>query len=951
MKRVGRIGWLPGFAVRGFAAGLIALFILGLSGCGGSSSQPIGVSLTSSVAGSAIDQAQTVAITATVANDSKSAGVMWSVSGSGSQGTLSGQTTTSVTYNAPSTVTTAFTATVTATSITDATKSATLQIKVNPLPSITTTSLPAATAGVGYTGALTVSGGTSPYTWTITSGTLPAGLVLNSASGLIVGTVTGASSTSLTFKVTDEAGNSSSRALTLTVNPPPALVISTASLPGAALGVAYSQMLQATGGVPAYSWSITSGSLPAGLSLSSAGVISGTPSGSTGTSNFTVKVTDSQTPTPATSSANLSITVSIAPLTITTTSLTGGVTGKAYNQTLQANGGNPPYSWSITLGSLPAGLSLNASTGAITGTPTATGTSSFTVKVTDSALASATANLSITINGALAITTTSLPGGSVGATYSSTVQANGGVTSYTWKVTSGSLPAGLSLNTSSGNISGTPTATGTSNFTIQVTDSESPAVTVSKGLSITIGAQGCTNNGTLSGNYAFVASGWSSSVTAMSIGGSFLADGNGHITAGFIDVADQGAATTTESGTFTGTYCVNSNNLATMNLTYGGGLSGSNTFAAALDASDSNGHIISYDSSARKVSGLLRKQNTTAFSTSKIDGNYALGMAGADEFGSRFGIAGAVSFNGSGAISGVDDSDTGGVVQTSQTLSATNFSVVATGASAGRGTATITSTLGNTNFAFYVVSTSEMLTMAFDTTETPPIILAGQVLQQSGTFTDASLDGVSVIELQSLGSNIEPTVAAGLFTTTGNSATYTYSADENQGGTMSTPSDSGTFSVSANGRVHLVSTGGNFPPVLYLVAPNQAFVVGTDAGVSFGTMEPQTGSGFNASSFTGNYLGGSRPPTSANVSEEADYLNANGTNAVTGTSAQNSSTGPESQTISAAYSVSSNGRVVMSEGGAPILYLYIVSPSQAVALSVSSTQNPDTAPRLIDFHQ
>jgi len=501
VKRVGRFEWLPGFVV----TGLMVFLALALSGCGGSSNQPVGVSLTSSVAGNAIDQAQTVSITASVTNDSKTAGVMWSVSGaSGSQGTLSGQTTTAVTYNAPPSVTSAFTATVTATSITDATKSATVQIKVNPLPSITTTSLPQATAGVAYSAAPSVSGGTSPFQWTITSGTLPAGLSLNPTSGVIAGTATGAGSASLTFKVTDTAGNSSSHAITLTVNPPPALTITTGSLAGAGLGVSYSQTLQATGGVPSYTWSVTSGSLPAGLSLSSAGVISGTPSGTTGTSNFTVTVTDSQTPTPATKSASLSITVSIAPLSVTTTSLSGGVTGTAYSQTLQANGGNPPYTWSISLGALPANLSLNASTGAITGTPTATGTSTFTVKVTDSAQASATASLSITINGPLAITTTSLPGGGTGTSYSSTVQASGGVTPYTWTITSGSLPAGLSLNSTSGNISGTPTATGMSSFTIQVTDHESPAAAVSAGLSITIGTQGCTNNNVLNGNYAFV---------------------------------------------------------------------------------------------------------------------------------------------------------------------------------------------------------------------------------------------------------------------------------------------------------------------------------------------------------------------------------------------------------------------------------------------------------------
>jgi hypothetical protein len=656
----------------------------------------------------------------------------------------------------------------------------------------------------------------------------------------------------------------------------------------------------------------------------------------------------------------LSITVSVAPLSVTTASLAGGSIGTAYSQTLLANGGSPPYTWSIPVGTLPANLTLNPSTGAITGTPTATGTSNFTVKVTDSAQASATASLSITISTALAITTTALPSGGVNTPYSSTVKASGGATPYTWKITSGSLPTGLSLNATSGNISGTPTATGASSFTIQVTDNESPAVSVSANLSITIATEGCTNNSVLNGSYAFVTSGWSSSGTETSIGGSLVANGNGNITSGIVDIADQNSAPSTQSGTFTGTYCVNSSNLATINLTYGGGITGSNTFVAALDSSDSNGHIISYDSSGRKVSGLLRKQTTAAFSTSQIDGNYAFGIIGVDQFGVRLGMAGEFNSNGAGTLTGEDDSDSG-TPQTAQTLSASNFSVSSTGASAGRGTATITTTIGNTNFVFYVVSTSEMLMMALDT-EAPPVILAGQVLQQqSNPFTDASLDGISVIELQSLGSNIEPTVAVGIFTTTGNSATYTYSADENQGGTMSTASDSGTFSltsngiVSSNGRVALTSgVGGSFPPVLYLVAPNQAFVIGTDAGVSFGTMNPQTATTFNAASLNGNYLGGSQPPTSPNVNEEADAVNSTGVNTLSGTSDQNGSGGPESETFSATYAISQtgpNGKFVVSQGGIPVMYLYMISASQAVTLPVSSAQNADTNPKLIDFHQ
>jgi hypothetical protein len=168
---------------------------------------------------------------------------------------------------------------------------------------------------------------------------------------------------------------------------------------------------------------------------------------------------------------------------------------------------------------------------------------------------------------------------------------------------------------------------------------------------------------------------------------------------------------------------------------------------------------------------------------------------------------------------------------------------------------------------------------------------------------------------------------------------------------MSTESDSGGYSVSSNGRVTLTPSGGGSVTVLYLVAQNQAFAIGTDVGVDFGVIEPQTGSNFANASFSGNYLGGSQPPQTANVGEEADYLNSNGTVAVTGTTDTNGSAGPQSGAISATYSVSSNGRVVVSQSGNPVVYMYIISASQAVALPVSSSQNPDADPKLIDFHQ
>ncbi len=272
---------------------------------------------------------------------------------------------------------------------------------------------------------------------------------------------------------------------------PAAPVITTKSLASATQNTAYTATLAATGGQMPYTWSIPTGSLPTGLQLnSSTGAITGTPTGNAGTSNFTVKVTDNAS-NEATQA--LSITVNPPP-SVNTTSLPSGTQNVVYSASLSASGGTAPLTWSISAGSLPAGLQLNSSTGAITGTPTGNaGTSNFTVKVTDANGAAATAALSITINPTpLSITTTSLGNATVGVAYNASIRASGGTTPYAWSlINSTSLPAGLQLNATTGAITGTPTSTGTTNFTVQVTDSTQPtAQTASKAFSITVNSAG-----------------------------------------------------------------------------------------------------------------------------------------------------------------------------------------------------------------------------------------------------------------------------------------------------------------------------------------------------------------------------------------------------------------------------------------------------------------------------
>jgi beta-glucanase (GH16 family) len=267
------------------------------------------------------------------------------------------------------------------------------------------------------------------------------------------------------------------------------LEITTATLPSGTIGASYSDALQVTGGTAPYTWKAVSGSLPAGLTLSTSGNISGKPS-SAGQSTFTLQAKDAEaTPQAATVSLTIAVSAPAAvPLTITSASLPAATAGSAYSATLTAQGGTPAYTWSLYSGQLPTGLILSSS-GIISGTPTASGSFSFASQVKDSATPSQSATLSLSISVAaaapLSVTAASLPGATVGSAYSATLAAQGGIRPYTWTLASGQLPTGLTLS-SLGVISGTPTASGTFTFTSQAKDSSTPSQSAAQAEVITV---------------------------------------------------------------------------------------------------------------------------------------------------------------------------------------------------------------------------------------------------------------------------------------------------------------------------------------------------------------------------------------------------------------------------------------------------------------------------------
>ena len=360
--------------------------------------------------------------------------------------------------------------TVTATDAGSCTGTRDYNVVIGSCPTITLapSTLPNGQVGSAYSQSITASGGTAPYTFAVTAGSLPPGMTLG-AGGLLSGTPSASGPFSFTITATDAASCTGSLAYSLVIDPCPTITLSPPQLPNGQAGQPYSQSLSASGGTAPYSYTVTAGVLPTGLSLSLGGVISGTPTGN-GTFNFTVTATDA---VGCSGSRAYTIIIGSCPtITLSPSTLPSGSVGSSYSQTITASGGTAPYSFSLSAGSLPPGLSLS-SAGVLSGTPSASGNYNFTVTAIDASLCFGSLSYSMDIGSCpvITITPSAVPDGVEGIAYTVTFSASGGVAPYTWSVTGGALPPGLSLDPATGELSGTPSAAGMFTFELQATDS------------------------------------------------------------------------------------------------------------------------------------------------------------------------------------------------------------------------------------------------------------------------------------------------------------------------------------------------------------------------------------------------------------------------------------------------------------------------------------------------
>ncbi len=357
----------------------------------------------------------------------------------------------------------------------------------NVSPSLAFATPPNGEVGVAYSRPLSVTGGTAPFVWSVSAGTMPPGLSLAPSSGMLGGTPTTAGSFTFTVRVVDSSNQSATRAVSIEIAPAPTLTFSPAA---GEVSIGYAQQPTLTGGTGPFTWAVTAGSLPTGLVLNTTtGAVTGTPTAA-GSSSFVIAVTDGFAQTV---SKTVAIVVVALP-TLTFAPPASGQVGVAYSTPFDVTGGTLPLTWSISAGSVPAGLSLNPATGVLSGTPTSVGNPSFTVSVID-ANSQTTSRATVVVIAAgplvvtkIANTSSAVPGATVGYTVTIT---NTGATSFNGVTLSDPLSGVLDDAAYNADATASAGVVSFSSSTLGWTGSLAPSASVTISYSVTV-----TNPGT-----------------------------------------------------------------------------------------------------------------------------------------------------------------------------------------------------------------------------------------------------------------------------------------------------------------------------------------------------------------------------------------------------------------------------------------------------------------------
>jgi len=359
-------------------------------------------------------------------------------------------------------------------------------VTINAPLAIQTTTIPAGQVGRAYSTTLVAGGGTTPYGWLVTAGSLPSGLSLNPVTGALTGTPTVAGPSTFTVQVTDSALATASMVYSTTVTTPPTFTVSgtetwTVDQAG------FSLTVTGSGGQGALTWGTVTG-VPTGLTASRTNdvlTVTGTP---TATGDWTLRVTITDTALAATDLAQ-SIRIN-APIDLTTTALVEATASRPWTQTLVATDGAPDHVWRL-LGTPPAWMAIDGATGAISGTPPDASDVSVTVSVEGAAGSRDTRTFDLTVNPALAASDIVFPTAVPNTAYAETIPVSGGTAPITITLQSGALPPGLAFSGSE--LTGTPTTAGFYDTVLSISDAWGSSAIVNARITVarrgTIGAE------------------------------------------------------------------------------------------------------------------------------------------------------------------------------------------------------------------------------------------------------------------------------------------------------------------------------------------------------------------------------------------------------------------------------------------------------------------------------